>query len=54
LLLAAAGDLDVRSAARVLGISDSAFKMRVHRARRRLAQLMESNHGKKRPAPVGT
>mgnify|MGYP001819043924 CR=1 FL=1 len=46
LLLAATGDLDVRSAAQVLGISESAFKMRVHRARRRLVSRMELNHGK--------
>ena len=43
LLLATAGDLDVHSAARVLGISASAFKMRVHRARRHLVQFMESD-----------
>lgn len=41
LLLAAAGELDTASAAKVLGISRSAFKMRVHRARRSLNVLLE-------------
>ena len=41
LLLAAAGELSTLEAARVLGISTSAFKMRLHRARRRLAALLE-------------
>lgn len=39
LLLAAAGDLDTATAARTLGISKSAYKMRLHRARRRLDRL---------------
>jgi RNA polymerase sigma-70 factor (ECF subfamily) len=39
LLLAAAGDLDTATAARALGISKSAYKMRLHRARRRLDRL---------------
>jgi len=38
LLLALVGDLDTVTAARALGISKSAFKMRLHRARRRLSQ----------------
>lgn len=41
LLLAVAGELPTGEAARVLGISPSAFKMRLHRARRRLAELLE-------------
>lgn len=44
LLLVAAGELDVASAAGVLGISRSAVKMRVHRARRQLHQLLEDRH----------
>lgn len=45
LLLAAAGELPTGEAARVLGISPSAFKMRLHRARRRLAELLEDREG---------
>jgi len=41
LLLVTAGDLGHAEAARVLGISLSALKMRVHRARQRLQQLVE-------------
>lgn len=41
LLLAAAGELAGAEAARVLGISPSAYKMRLHRARRRLHELLE-------------
>jgi RNA polymerase sigma-70 factor, ECF subfamily len=41
LLLVAAGELGVGEGARVLGISVSALKMRVHRARKRLHQLLE-------------
>lgn len=41
LLLAAAGELSTAEASRLLGISSSAFKMRLHRARRRLAPLLE-------------
>jgi RNA polymerase sigma-70 factor (ECF subfamily) len=41
MLLVVAGDLDVELASHVLGISRSAFKMRVHRARRKLMQHME-------------
>ncbi|MFP3939228.1 MAG: RNA polymerase sigma factor [Thermoanaerobaculia bacterium] len=44
LLLAAAGELSTPEAARVLGISTSAFKMRLHRARRRLAALLEDRN----------
>ncbi|MES1245615.1 MAG: sigma-70 family RNA polymerase sigma factor [Acidobacteriota bacterium] len=40
LLLVAEGDLGLAESARVLGISLSALKMRVHRARKRLAQLL--------------
>ncbi len=45
LLLVAAGELDIAGAAEVLGISRSAVKMRVHRARRRLRELLEDRHG---------
>lgn len=45
LLLVAAGELDTASAARVLGISRSALKMRVHRARHTLAEKLEEQHG---------
>jgi RNA polymerase sigma-70 factor (ECF subfamily) len=41
LLLAAAGELGTAEAARVVGISSSAYKMRLHRARRRLHELLE-------------
>jgi DNA-binding CsgD family transcriptional regulator len=40
LLLVATGELGLAESARVLGISLSALKMRVHRARKRLAQLL--------------
>lgn len=43
LLLAAAGDLDTATAARALGISPSAYKMRLHRARRRLERLVDES-----------
>lgn len=45
LLLAAAGELATSEASRVLGISPSAFKMRLHRARRRLNELLEDRDG---------
>ncbi len=45
LLLVSVGDLGVSEGARVLGISVSALKMRVHRARRRLSQLLEERDG---------
>ncbi len=41
MLLVAAGELDTDSAAGVLGISTSALKMRVHRARKQLGKLLE-------------
>jgi RNA polymerase sigma-70 factor (ECF subfamily) len=41
ILLSAAGDLPGCEAARVLGVSLSAFKMRVHRARERLCRHLE-------------
>ncbi len=41
MLLVAAGELDTESAAEVLGISKSALKMRVHRARQQLGKLLE-------------
>lgn len=44
LLLVAVGELGMAEAARVQGISRSAVKMRVHRACRRLVELMEKDH----------
>jgi RNA polymerase sigma-70 factor, ECF subfamily len=46
LLLVGVADLGPTEGARVLGISVSALKMRVHRARKRLLQLLEENDGK--------
>ncbi len=46
LLLVAAGGLATAEAARVLRVSPSAFKMRVHRARKRLAEILEVSDGK--------
>ena len=43
LLLVAAGELDTASAAKVLGISKSALKMRVHRARKHLHEMLEDS-----------
>jgi RNA polymerase sigma-70 factor (ECF subfamily) len=43
LLLAAAGELSTADAARVLRVSRSAFKMRLHRARHRLAALLDTD-----------
>jgi len=48
LLLVAFGELGTEEAARVLGISLSALKMRIHRARRNLAALLEG-HRERRP-----
>jgi RNA polymerase sigma-70 factor, ECF subfamily len=45
LLLVGAGDLGPTEGARVLGISVSALKMRVHRARQRLRELLEERDG---------
>jgi len=45
LLLVAGGELDTATAAGVLGISPSALKMRVHRARKHLLTLLEDPHG---------
>ncbi|HTG35971.1 MAG TPA: sigma-70 family RNA polymerase sigma factor [Thermoanaerobaculia bacterium] len=47
LLLVGAGDLGPTEGARVLGITVSALKMRVHRARKRLLQLLEVRDGKR-------
>jgi RNA polymerase sigma-70 factor (ECF subfamily) len=46
LLLVSVADLGPTEGSRVLGISVSALKMRVHRARKRLLQLLEENDGK--------
>jgi RNA polymerase sigma-70 factor (ECF subfamily) len=43
LLLVAVGELSTEAAARVLGISQSAFKMRVSRARQRLRARLEKS-----------
>jgi len=43
LLLVTLGELSTEEAARILGISPSALKMRTHRARRNLAALLEDN-----------
>lgn len=47
LLLVAAGGLATADAARVAGVSAGAFKMRVHRARRRLSELLEVSDGER-------
>jgi len=44
LLLVAVAELDQRTIAATLGISRSAVKMRLHRARKRLTELMEVAH----------
>lgn len=44
LLLVVAGGLEVTAAASLLGLSASAAKMRLHRARRRLAAQLEGEH----------
>ena len=44
-LLAADPEMAVEEAAQMLGISPSAFKMRVHRARQRLSSSMELGYG---------
>jgi RNA polymerase sigma-70 factor (ECF subfamily) len=48
LLLVTAGELHAAEAARLLGISESGVRMRTLRARRRLAALLEDQHGPKR------
>jgi len=45
LLLVAVAELPTREAARVLGISESAVKMRALRARTRLSSLLEAENG---------
>jgi RNA polymerase sigma-70 factor (ECF subfamily) len=45
LLIVAVGGLNTSEAARVLGISESALKMRTLRARQRLHDLMEDGNG---------
>lgn len=54
LLLVAGAELDTASAARLLGISKSALKMRVHRARRRLQLLLEDSPWNPDPATAST
>ena len=44
-LLVAAGDPGTAAASAALGISPPAFKMRLHRARQRLKQLLEDRDG---------
>jgi RNA polymerase sigma-70 factor (ECF subfamily) len=43
LLLVGVGDLGPTEGAKVLGISVSAFKMRIHRARQRLSRVLEGD-----------
>ena len=45
LLLVAVGEMSSAEAATTLGVSASALKMRVHRARRRLTTELEDGHG---------
>ncbi len=45
ILLVAVGETSMAEAAELLGVSLSAVKMRVHRARARLAELLEERHG---------
>jgi RNA polymerase sigma-70 factor (ECF subfamily) len=52
LLLVMDGDLSSEEAAQLLGVGRSAFKMRVHRARQRLARVLESKHGIQQTAIV--
>jgi RNA polymerase sigma factor (sigma-70 family) len=57
LLLAMDEEVSVEGGAHVLGISPSAFKMRVHRARQRLAECLENEHelrGSEREAEAGS
>jgi RNA polymerase sigma-70 factor (ECF subfamily) len=44
LLLVAAAELDLNNVSNLLGISLSAVKMRLHRARQRLAAVLEAHH----------
>ncbi len=46
ILLAAAGELSMQEAADGAGISLSAFKMRLHRARLRLRALLDEDHAR--------
>ena len=46
LLLVAVGELGMQDAANCCGISLSAFKMRLSRARRRLRELVEDGHAR--------
>jgi len=48
ILMVAVGDVSTIEAARILGISESAIKMRTLRARRRLRALMEDENGRPR------
>jgi DNA-directed RNA polymerase specialized sigma24 family protein len=48
LALIAFGELSSEDAARLLGLSPSAFKMRVHRARQRLKSLLEEENATER------
>lgn len=50
LLLASVGGLTTAEGAGVLGLSASAYKMRVHRARQRLSRLLEAGHGREAPS----
>ena len=48
LALMAFGELSGEAAARLLGLSPSAFKMRIHRARQRLKSLLEEENATER------
>ena len=52
LLLIAWDGLDHDAAARVLGCSAVAFKVRLHRARKRLARLLDTADAETEPAPI--
>ena len=51
-LLLGAGELDAEAAAQVLGISDVAFRQRLARARRRLAQRLSETGASEVPSSV--
>ena len=49
LLLVVVAELSTEDAATLLGITPSAVKMRVHRARRHLKETLRRNHGERKP-----
>ncbi len=54
ILLVAAAELSTEQAAAVAGVSRSAFKMRVHRARRRLTEILTAGSIDKEEVPHAT